>query len=160
MTLTSQASGSHSHPAGEVAADNALIPVSGRPRDPYVRQVGSHKQCAKAGCPSRSSWRVILGHHVVQAYVCQAHLAWGVQLDMITESTAKALGWETGGHPTGTPNYRIVRQTMVTPEMPAIRRVNFAREVNISASFPQYEMRTVPADGDMPAFAFEMSVWE
>jgi hypothetical protein len=146
--------------ACDVAADNALIPVSGKPRDPYVRAVGSHKQCAKAGCPSRSSWRVILGHHVVQAYVCQAHLAWGVKLDMITESTAKSLGWETGGYSDGTPHFREIRQTVVTPELSAITRVNYARPVEISASFPQYEMVTVPADGDMPAFAFEMSVWE
>lgn len=129
-------------------------------RDPYVRQIGSHKQCAKGACTVHPSWRVILGHHVVQAYVCQRHIAWACELDMLCESAASALGWETGGYPTGTPNYRIVRTTTVVPEMPAIRRMNFAREVKISASFPQYGMREVPAEGDMPAFSFETSVWE
>ena len=128
--------------------------------DAYVRQVGSHKQCARGGCTVRPSWRVILGHHVVQAYVCQRHLAWAVELDMLCESAATALGWETGGYPTDTPNYRVVRTTMVVPEMPAIQRMNFARKPEISASFPKRGTVNVPADGDMPAFSFETSVWE
>jgi hypothetical protein len=122
-------------------------------RDQYVRQVGSHKQCARAGCTVTPSWRVILGHHVIQAYVCQRHLSWGVELDMLCESRATALGWETGGHPTDTPNYRIIRSTVVVPEMPAIRRMNYAREVNVSESFPQYREHT--DDG----YTFTMSVY-
>jgi|SRR5450755_4011573 hypothetical protein len=64
-------------PAGESAAGIDLATQSpdspiGTQRSPYVKQVGSHRQCAKSGCTVRPSWRVILGHHVIQAYVCQS----------------------------------------------------------------------------------------
>jgi hypothetical protein len=124
-------------------------------KDGFIRQAGSHRQCARPGCTVRPSWRVILGHHVVQVYACQAHLAFAVELDLITENRARELGWETGGYPSHAhPNFRTIREVRVIPEISAIRRMNFAREVRISASFPQYEIRN---DSDGP---FEMSVWE
>lgn len=94
-----------------------------------IKQVGSSEQCAKAGCAVRAPWwRLGLGGYDVQVYVCSAHLGWAVALDMIRESTAKAMGWE---------RKHTIGSSWVEPNMPAIMRTDYARTLDVSAQFPQ-----------------------
>jgi hypothetical protein len=104
-------------------------------------QIGSHKQCARKRCTVRISWRIILGHWQIQAYVCQGHVAWGLQLDLITESSGKAMGWRYG-YPVFHDGIEICRsfgEARVIAEFGIVRRVDYTRDVasQISQHFPQ-----------------------
>lgn len=124
-------------------------------------QIGSYKLCARKGCTVRISWRVILGHWRIQVYVCQGHLAWAVMLDLITESSGKAMGWRHG-YPVFHDGIEICLsfgEARVIPEMGRIRRVDYTRDVRsqISQTYPQPGTLTYIAGGE--EHTTEMKVW-
>lgn len=59
-------------------------------------QEGSPTHCARQGCKSYVTYRVILGSWNVQVYCCTRDLKWALDLDHTLESDGKALGWFYG----------------------------------------------------------------
>ncbi|MEU1599379.1 hypothetical protein ABZ468_42900 [Streptomyces sp. NPDC005708] len=112
-----------------------------RDRGAYVRQVGSSKACGRRSCAHSPQWRVILGGWDVQAYVCTAHITWGIRLDMIAESTGKRLGWEAGYG--NSPTFRTCYPTKIVPGIGPITRTDYARDVasEIGDQFPRFDSR-------------------
>lgn len=105
-----------------------------------VTQVGAHNQCGKRNCPVKSpGWRVILGHWVVQVYVCSEHLVWACKLDMISQNTGEAMGWHHG-YPVNGGSTMESRTTKVTPNIPVIVRTDYTREIDVSDMYPKCRM--------------------
>lgn len=113
------------------AADLHVAPGGHGSLDPVrIRQVGSSDQCGKRNCRVRHvGWRVGIGRFDIQVYACSAHLSWAVALDLLTESSAKAMGWRVT---TGT-----ISPVWITPTMPTIQRTDFGRTPDVSEQFPQ-----------------------
>lgn len=106
----------------------------------FVRQIGHTGECARTGCGKGAQYRVILGSWDVDAYTCTGHVAWAVNLDLITQSVGKAMGWESR---------QSGRPAEVIPELGVVKRTDFGRDVasQIATVFPYYN-----EGSDIPQF--------
>jgi hypothetical protein len=100
----------------------------------YVRQLGGYKFCARNRCKDAPHFRVILGSFRIQAYVCSAHVLWGIELDRLTQRNGESMGWEYGYG--STPNFRTIQTPRVVSL--ATKEFDYTRNEaeNISAMFP------------------------
>lgn len=116
-------------------------------RDTRVKQIGWHGQCARKGCGKNAQYRVILSGWDVQAYVCTSDIAWGVNLDLITHSSAEAMGWEMRNPSRG--------GSLVDPLMGPIKRADFGRDVASQVASEWPVMREVKPGIIIPTFSPE-----